>query len=142
VSILITIGDAAGRWRGEEPRSNLSMMTMRPPQHGHGCAGGLGSLASAQLVSAVSDCAAGTASSSRARATLSAARAAGEQAIVADAVEAVRQDVDQEAADELASGQRHDLLALATFGTIVLLSEGDAGAVAGDQLAVGAMATR
>ena len=30
------------------------------------------------------------------------ARAAGEQAIVADAVEAVRQDMDQEAADELA----------------------------------------
>ena len=48
------------------------MMTMRPPQHGHGCAGGLGSLASAQLVSAASDCAAGTASSSRARAMLSA----------------------------------------------------------------------
>ena len=30
------------------------------------------------------------------------ARAAGEQAVVADAVEALRQDVDEEAADELA----------------------------------------
>ena len=65
------------------------------------------------------------------------ARAAGEQAVVADAVEAVRQDVDQESADELIGGECHDLLALATIGTIVLPSEGDAGAVAGDQPAVG-----
>ena len=41
------------------------------------------------------------ASSSRARAMLAGAAAAGEQAVVADAVEAVRQDVEQEAADEL-----------------------------------------
>jgi hypothetical protein len=54
---------------------------------------------------------------------------------VADAVEALRQDVDQEAADELAGGECHDLLA--TIGTIVLPSEGDTGAVAGDQPAVG-----
>jgi hypothetical protein len=40
--------DAAG---DEEPRRNISMMIMRPPQHGHGC--GLGSVASAQLLSAV-----------------------------------------------------------------------------------------
>ena len=65
------------------------------------------------------------------------ARAAGEQAIVADAVKAVRQDVDQEAADELGGGQCHDLVAITTFGTIVLPSEGDAVAVAGDQPAVG-----
>jgi len=44
VSILITIGDAGGRWRGEEPRANVSIMIMRPPQHGHGCASGFGSL--------------------------------------------------------------------------------------------------
>ena len=65
------------------------------------------------------------------------ARATGEQAIVADAVEALRQDVDQEAADELGGGECHDLLALATFGTIVLPSEGDTGVVAGNQPAVG-----
>ena len=65
------------------------------------------------------------------------ARAAGEQAVVADAVEALRQDVDQESADELIGGECHDLLALATIGAIVLPSEGDAGAVAGDQPAVG-----
>jgi hypothetical protein len=65
------------------------------------------------------------------------ARAAGEQAIVADAVEALRQDVDQKSADELAGGERHDLLAVATIGAIVLPSEGDIGVVPGDQTAVG-----
>jgi hypothetical protein len=54
VSILITAVDGAGRKRGEEPRWNVSMMIMRPPQHGHGCESGLGSLASAQLVSLAS----------------------------------------------------------------------------------------
>src|SRR6202040_2132320 len=54
------------------------------------------------------------------------ARAAGEQSVVTDAVEALRQNVDEEAADELAGGQCHDLVALATIGTIVLPSEGDA----------------
>src|SRR6202022_2270637 len=65
------------------------------------------------------------------------AHTAGEQTVVADAVEAVRQDVDEEAADELAGGECHDLLAVATIGAIVLPSEGDAGAVASDQPAVG-----
>jgi hypothetical protein len=65
------------------------------------------------------------------------ARAAGEQTIVADAVEAVRQDMDQETADELAGSECHDLLAVATIGAIVLPAEGDAGAVEGDQPAVG-----
>src|SRR6266849_1047995 len=49
------------------------------------------------------------------------ARGAGEQAVVTDAVEALRQDVDEEAADELAGGECHDLLA--AIGTIVLPSE-------------------
>ena len=65
------------------------------------------------------------------------ARATGEEAIVADAVEATRQDVDQETADELAGGECHDLLTITTFGAIVLPSEGDTGVVAGDQPAVG-----
>ena len=52
--------------------------------------------------------------------------------LMADAVEAVRQDVDREAADELGGGERHDLLAITTFGTIILPSKGHAGAVAGD----------
>ena len=54
------------------------------------------------------------------------ALAAGEQAVVADAVEAVGQHVDQEAADELAGGERHHLVALAALGAIVLPFEGDA----------------
>ena len=61
------------------------------------------------------------------------ARAAGEQAVVADAVEALRQDVDQESADKLGGSECHDLLAITTIGAIVLPSEGDAGAIAGDQ---------
>ena len=48
VSILIPTVDAAGPARGEEPRWNVSMTIMRPPQQGHGCESGLGSLASAQ----------------------------------------------------------------------------------------------
>lgn len=47
-------------------------------------------------------------------------RAAGEQAVVADEVEALRQDMDEESADELAGGECHDLLAVATIGAIVL----------------------
>src|SRR5450631_421515 len=47
------------------------------------------------------------------------AGAAGEQAVVTDAVEAVRQDVDQESADELGGGERHDLPAITAFGAIV-----------------------
>jgi len=39
---------------------------------------------------------------------------AGEQSVVADAVEALGQDVEQEPADELLGGQRHDLLAVGT----------------------------
>ena len=54
---------------------------------------------------------------------------AGEQAVVADAVEAARQDVEQEAADELVGGERHDLLAVGAVAAIVLVAEGDAALV-------------
>src|ERR1017187_3324264 len=70
VSILITAVDAAGRWRGEEPRWNLSMMIMRPPQHGHGRRSGSGS--PEVVVPAVLGCAVGASSKRRARAMLSA----------------------------------------------------------------------
>ena len=56
---------------------------------------------------------------------------------MADAVEARRQDVDQESADELGSSECHNLLTIATLGTIVLPSEGDTAPVAGDQPAIG-----
>src|SRR5215204_1533900 len=50
---------------------------------------------------------------------------AGEQAVVADVVEALGQDVEQEAADELVGGERHDLLPLGLAAAIVLVAEGD-----------------
>ncbi|BCH21596.1 hypothetical protein MesoLjLb_13810 [Mesorhizobium sp. L-8-3] len=49
---------------------------------------------------------------------------AGEQPIVADAMEATRQDMKQEAADELVGGERDDLLAIGAVATIVLVAEG------------------
>ena len=45
---------------------------------------------------------------------------AGEQPIVTDAVEPTRQDMEQEAADELVGGKRHGALALDTIAAIVL----------------------
>src|SRR5262245_28675240 len=65
------------------------------------------------------------------------ALAIGEQAVVTDAVEAAGQYVDEEAADELIAGQRHDLDPLPSLGAIVLPPEGDAVVVEGDQPAVG-----
>ena len=57
----------------------------------------------------------------------------GEHAVVADAVEPARQDVKQEAADELVGAKRHDLLPLCAIAAIILLAEGDAGLVEGEQ---------
>ena len=62
---------------------------------------------------------------------------AGKQTAVADAVEAVRQYVDEEAADELGAGERHDLGPLAALGAVVLPLEGDCLAIERDQPAVG-----
>ena len=53
------------------------------------------------------------------------AGAAGEQAIVADAVEPARQAVQQEAADELVGAERHDLLPVWCGTAIVLVAERD-----------------
>jgi len=36
VSILMTATVGAGRYRGSRPRSKVSIMIIRPPQHGHG----------------------------------------------------------------------------------------------------------
>jgi len=60
------------------------MMIMRPPQHGHGCESGLGALVSAVPL-------ARRASGALGRCCRRAG--AGEQAVVTDAVEALRQDV-------------------------------------------------
>src|SRR5690606_24445928 len=49
---------------------------------------------------------------------------AGEQAVVPDAMEAARQDMEHEAADELVDSERHDLLAVGTVAAVVLVAEG------------------
>ena len=52
-------------------------------------------------------------------------------------MEALRQDVDEEAADELTGCQGHDLVSRAAVGAIVLVLEGDAVLVERNQPAVG-----
>ena len=90
-----------GRCLGWQPRAKVSMMIMRPPQQGHGRGSTRGSSSAA---------ASGVSGSFRARRhgeQLAGARdvggavAAGEQAVVADAMEALGQHVHQEAPDEL-----------------------------------------
>ena len=68
VSILIGLG---GRVRGVAPRSKVSMMIMRPPQHGHG-SGGIGGSSSLASASLGSLCVGGTSSNLRERARFSA----------------------------------------------------------------------
>ena len=59
-----------------------------------------------------------------------------EQAVVADAVETVRQDMEQEAADELARCERHDALPLRTVAAVIFVAEGDTGLVERNQTLV------
>ena len=61
---------------------------------------------------------------------------AGEQAVVADAMEAFREDVEQEAADELIGIEGHGFMAYGV-AAIVLVPEGNATAVVGDEAGVG-----
>jgi len=63
--------------------------------------------------------------------------AIGEQSIMADAVEAAGQHVDEEAADELVDGECHHLAALLLLGAVVFPFEGDPGLVERDEAAVG-----
>ena len=64
------------------------------------------------------------------------AHAAGQKPVMADAVEAFGQDVGQEPADELACLKRHGLEAARPLDPVVLVFEGDAGVVRGDQAPV------
>jgi hypothetical protein len=50
----------------------------------------------------------------------------GEQAVMANAVEAMWQDMEQEAADELVRRERRDTLSLRTIAAVVFVAEGDA----------------
>src|SRR5262245_40474615 len=63
--------------------------------------------------------------------------AVGEQAVVTDAMEAGWEDVEQEAAHELADVEAHDLAALTAVLAIVLPAETDMGRVEIEQTAVG-----
>src|SRR5258708_4519300 len=120
VSILIAAGAGGGRCFGSQPRSKVSMTIMRPPQHGHGRGSTRGSSIAALGVSG-SFAGGGTASSSRAWRNVFGAIAAGEQPIVADAVEALRQHVDEEAPDthkfHWASGLRREAGGIETSST-------------------------
>src|ERR1700691_6116917 len=59
--------------------------------------------------------------------------AAGQQPVVPDAVEAVRQDVDQKPADELAWLERHGLIAAGPLDPVVFVAKRNAGRVDGDE---------
>ncbi len=65
------------------------------------------------------------------------ARLLAEQAVVADAVEALGQDVDQEPADELVRVERHRLVAAGSLDPVVLDLERHRPRVDRDQAAVG-----
>ena len=70
------------------------------------------------------------------------ANRAGEEAVVADAVEAARQHVQEKAADELGGVERHGLEPVAAFDPIILPFEGDALVVERDRAGELEMATR
>src|SRR4029077_8277138 len=53
------------------------------------------------------------------------ASAFGEQAVVADTMQALGQHVDEEAADELGGGERHLLVSIAACEAVILPLEGD-----------------
>ena len=111
-------------------------MIMRPPQHGHGGRWSIGA-AAALVVSSRTVSGSGAASSCPGAGDVRLACGAREEPVVADAVEALGQDVEQEAADELVRRERHGLVAIAPFEPIVLPCEGDAVVVGRDQAAVG-----
>ena len=61
---------------------------------------------------------------------------AGEQSVVADAMEPLGQNVEQEAPDELAGRKRHRAKPLPAVAAVVLVAEGYAALVEADQAAV------
>ena len=65
------------------------------------------------------------------------ARGVGQQAVVADAVETLGQDVDEESADELVCGKCHLLVSISALDSVVLPLEGDAVFIECDQAAIG-----
>ncbi len=105
------------------------MTTMCPPQHGHSGRTSGGSTGASWWRVARPRVAGG-------RGRDGPFGCAGEQAVVADAVEPLRQDVEQEAADELVGGDRHRLLPVGAGATIILVAERDAALVEAEEAAV------
>jgi hypothetical protein len=54
------------------------------------------------------------------------------EVVVTDAVEGLRQNMEQEATDELAGAERHGALTVGAIAPIVLVAEGDAGLIERD----------
>ena len=63
--------------------------------------------------------------------------AIGKQACVADTVEAPGQNMDEETANELMDGKRHEFLPISSLSAVILPFEGDGIAIGGNQPAVG-----
>ena len=63
--------------------------------------------------------------------------AVGEQPVMPDTVEALRQHMHQEPANELVRGERHRLVPLGPLDPVILVFERDAGLVRRDQSPVG-----
>jgi len=61
----------------------------------------------------------------------------GQQSVVSDAVQSGGQHVQQEAADELAGGRGHGLVAGAALGPVIPSPEGHAAVVEADQAPIG-----
>ena len=111
------------------------MMLMRPPQHGHGCELVDGSLGPPSSFGMVLRFWHGE-QFARSRDVVGAGRF-GEQAVVTNAMEALGQDVDEEATYELACCERHALVPHSAVGAIVFVFERDAVLVERNQSAIG-----
>ncbi len=61
----------------------------------------------------------------------------GDQAVVSNAVETFRQDVDEEASDELVGIESHGFVSESLFGPVIFVFKGDAVLILGDQSGVG-----
>src|SRR3954466_13187205 len=97
----VSILAGAGRHLGSQPRANTSMTIMRAPQQGHGDGSTRGLSGATSGCFCASAAGATTPSSAGAVAMLSARLADAKSPVVADAVEALGQHVDEEAPDEL-----------------------------------------
>ena len=125
----ISIGAEVALWRGRAP-PKLSITSICPPQQGHAARRSVGEAgffvtdgrAGGEQVPGAGD--------------VGLAVARGEQAVVANAMEALGLGVHEEAPDELVGGQRHGAVAGVAVTAVVLVTERDAGLVERDQAPV------